>query len=110
VSWALAFLYMCFMCCCWSNISLGATIMECASEFVSSNFRIIALPIVAYIFSFLFLVYWVVTAVFVYSIGTPEFKNNSFIANIVWTDEIRYTMWFYLFALFWCVAFFICLQ
>jgi hypothetical protein len=31
IGWGLAFLYFCFMCCCWKNISLGASIMEAAS-------------------------------------------------------------------------------
>lgn len=35
VGWGLAFLYACFMCCCWKNISLGASIMEAASDFVA---------------------------------------------------------------------------
>jgi putative Ca2+/H+ antiporter (TMEM165/GDT1 family) len=31
IGWGLAALYFCFMCCCWKNISLGASIMEAAS-------------------------------------------------------------------------------
>lgn len=38
----------------------------------------------AYILSLAFFAYWTVTAVYVYSIGTTEFKEDSFIANIVW--------------------------
>jgi len=35
VSWVAAALYALFMCCCWKNISLGASIMEAASAFVT---------------------------------------------------------------------------
>jgi hypothetical protein len=35
VAWAIGICYMVCVCCCWKNISLGATIMECASDFVS---------------------------------------------------------------------------
>ena len=35
ISWIVAVLYMVCVCCCWKNIALGASIMECASEFVS---------------------------------------------------------------------------
>jgi len=35
VSWVLAGIYLCFILCCWKNISLGASIMEAASAFVS---------------------------------------------------------------------------
>jgi len=35
VAWVAAALYALFMCCCWKNISLGASIMEAASAFVT---------------------------------------------------------------------------
>jgi hypothetical protein len=110
VSWAIAVLYFCFMLCCWRNISLGATIMEAASEFVAGNLRIVLLPILSYVLVLAFFAYWTVTAVMVYSIGTTEFKPNSFTANIVWDKANRYIMWYFLFGLFWVVSFFICLQ
>lgn len=84
--------------------------MEAASEFVSSNLRVVLLPILSYIFAIIFFAYWTVTAVYVYSIGTAEFKENSFIANIAWEKSNNYVMWYFLFGLFWVVAFLICLQ
>jgi len=57
------------MLCCWSNISLGASIMEAASKFVTDNIRIVLLPIVAYILSMVFFAYWAVTAVYLYGVG-----------------------------------------
>ena len=98
------------MCCCWKNISLGASIMEAASEFVSQNLRIIFLPIIGYCICVPFIIYWIYTAVYLYSIGEPEFKENSLIANIKWSDETNYMMWYFLFGLFWCIAFFISFQ
>lgn len=109
-SWVIGFIYLVFICCCWKNIALGAAIMESASEFVSSNLRIILLPVIAYIVCVPFFAYWVVTAVHLYSIGEPEFEDNSPIANIVWSDKTRYMIWFFLFGLLWCVAFVICLS
>jgi len=35
VAWVFAGIYFFFICCCWNNISLGASIMEAASVFVS---------------------------------------------------------------------------
>jgi nitrogen fixation-related uncharacterized protein len=110
VSWGIGALYLCFMCCCFKQIALGASIMECASEFVSQNIRIIALPVIAYIISFAVLLFWIVTAVFIWSIGTPEYRDNSPIANIKWDENTRMVMWFFLFGLFWIIAFLICLQ
>mmetsp|Transcript_14788 Transcript_14788/g.25160 ORF Transcript_14788/g.25160 Transcript_14788/m.25160 type:complete len:151 (+) Transcript_14788:590-1042(+) len=86
VAWGISFVYLCFICCCWKNISLGASIMEAASDFVSQNLRIVLLPIFSYLVCLPFIAYWVVTAVYLYSIGEPEYQELSFIANIVWED------------------------
>ena len=109
-AWVVAALYMLFICCLWKSISLGASIMEAASEFVTSNLRILVLPVVAYLVCVPYIAYWSVTAVYIYSLGEPEFKPNSFFANIKWGDETRYAFWYFVFALCWCVSFFICLQ
>jgi len=108
--WVIGGVYLCFIICCWKNISLGASIMETASDFVAGNLRVLWLPITSYIVCVPFICYWVVTAVYLYSMGIPEFKNESFMANIKWEDNTRYMMWFFLFGLLWCVAFIICLQ
>lgn len=108
VAWAIGFIYLCFMCCCWKNISLGATIMESASEFVSSNLSIITLPLMSYVTAMLFFAYWLATALFLYSVGQAQFKEDSFLANIVWKKETRYMLWYFLFGLFWIFSFLIC--
>lgn len=109
-AWVIGFIYFCFIVCCWKNISLGASIMEAASEFVTGNLRVMFLPITAYLFCVPFILYWIVTAAFLYSIGEPEFSDKSFFANIVWTDQTNYMWWFFLFGLCWSVAFIICVQ
>jgi len=106
----LAVVYALCICCCWNNIALGASIMETASEFVSETLRVLLIPPLAYIICMVFLTFWLYTAVHLYSIGEPEFRENQFIANIKWTDQQFYIMWYYLFGLFWVTAFFICLQ
>jgi hypothetical protein len=110
IGWGLAFLYACFMCCCWSNISLGASIMEAASAFVTSNIRIIFLPIFAYLISLIFFAYWGVTAVYLYGVGTPTYNELLPIATIKNNEQTTYIAWYFLFGLLWVVAFFICLQ
>lgn len=70
-AWVIGFIYFCCIVCCWKNISLGASIMEAASEFVTGNLRVLWLPILAYVLCVPYLCYWIVTAVFLYSIGEP---------------------------------------
>jgi hypothetical protein len=109
VSWAVAFLYACFICCCWKNISLGASIMEAASDFVASNLRVMILPLLSYLVAFIFYLLWVVATVHLYSIGEAEHDPKSPVANIVWDENHWYIMWYMMFALFWVTAYLICL-
>jgi len=51
---------------------------------------------------------WTFCAVYLYSIGTPVFVENSFIATIEWSKETTYMFWLYLFGLLWIIAFIIC--
>jgi len=83
--------------------------MEAASEFVAKNLRVVLLPVVSYLFSFLFFLYWIVAAIYIYSIGTAEFKENSPIVNIKWTEATWGMIYFLIFALFWVIAYIICL-
>jgi len=110
IAWGLAFLYACFMCCCWNNISLGASIMEAASAFVTSNIRILFLPIIAYILSLAFFAYWAVTAVYLYGIGEVKYNPLLPIATVTNNKNTTYLAWYFLFGLLWVVAFLICLQ
>jgi hypothetical protein len=71
-----AVLYAVCICCCWKNISLGASIMECASEFVASNSRIVLVPVIAYILVVPIFVMWTFVAVHIYSIGDVTFVEN----------------------------------
>jgi hypothetical protein len=110
VGFGLAGLYACFMLCCWKNISLGASIMEAASDFVGSNLRIITLPIFAYIIALIFFAYWIVTAIYLYGVGDAVYDPKLPIAKVNNNKQTTYIMWYFLFGLLWIVAFFICLQ
>lgn len=82
IGFALAGIYAIFICCCYHNISLGASIMEAASDFVSQNLRIIFLPIFAYVFALVFFAYWVVTCIYLYGVGDVKFNSKLPIATV----------------------------
>lgn len=75
------------ICCCWNNIKLGAALMIAASEFVASNTRIIATPILSFAICLVFFIWWVVSAMWIYSMGQATAPDvNGMIANIVLDD------------------------
>ena len=108
--WVITAIYMCIICCQWSNIALGASVMEAAGEFVASNPRIGILPILTYISFAPIIVWWLFTTVFLYSIGTPVFEENEFVAKIDRPAYLDYVLWYILFGLFWFCALCIAIQ
>jgi hypothetical protein len=104
VIWIIVALYTCFIVCNWNNISLGASIMETASEFVTENKGIVQQPIIAYAICLPIIFWWTFSAVFIYSMGTPIFEENSFIAKIEGGSGSGAMFLYFLFGLFWILS------
>jgi len=47
--------------------------MECASEFVADNLRIVILPLIVYIIAVIYFIFWLLAVVWLYSVGTAKF-------------------------------------
>jgi hypothetical protein len=67
--WILAALAVLILCCCWSRIQLGAAIVQAASDYVASSPSVFLVPFIFFFVSCAWIVFWVVSAVFVYSVG-----------------------------------------
>lgn len=107
--WVITGLYLIFLCCNCNNIRLGASVLMAASEYVNDNKRITLLPIFSYIFCLPVFFWWTISTVYLYTVGTATFKENSFIADILWDDNVKEMLWLMLFGLLWFVAFFLAL-
>ena len=70
--WILAGLYFLVLLCCCNRIRLGVAIIEATSQFVANKFSIFLVPIFFVFIIVLWLAYWVVSAVYVYSVGEVE--------------------------------------
>jgi hypothetical protein len=76
ISWLVGLAYFICVICCWKNIALGASIMECASEFVSQNIRVVSLPVIAYFIVIPVFILWTYCAIYLYSIGDAVYVEN----------------------------------
>jgi hypothetical protein len=94
----------------WSAISLGASVMETASDYISDNRLITVLPFLAYIFSAPIVLGWRVTAVYIYGLGTPTFVERSFVVDMVGSDATNGMFLYEMFGFFWIVAWIIAVQ
>ena len=107
--WGLCGIIFLLVCCCWSAIQIGIAVFETTAKYVQENLRIFALPIISYIAIGIWTIFWIVGAVFVFSIGTPEPRDDGFkfATEVKWTDQNRYIMFYDIFGLFWVTAFLI---
>lgn len=104
--WGLAAIFACCICCCWTSIKIGIAVYKTTAHYVSKNVRIFFLPMLSYVIAAVWLCIWFVSAIYVFSIGTPGPREGyTFITEMQWSDETRYMVWFQLFMLFWINAF-----
>ena len=80
--------------------------MEAASDFVASTPQVALIPLVFFFIVAAFVVWWVISAIWVFSVGDPE-PGTLILANIKWSNTTRYVWIYHLFGLFWISAFII---
>jgi hypothetical protein len=105
--WILAGLSLLTVLCCWSRIRLGAAIVQAASDFVSATPSIFAVPGLFFLVICIWIAFWIVSAVYVYSVGTAVQGSTPIFSNIQWNNTTRYIWIYHLFGLFWISAFII---
>ena len=83
--WGVAGLFLCCICCCWNSIRIGIAVYETTAEYVAKNLRIFFLPLCAYFVCAVWFACWLVSAVFVFSIGEPTSREGyEFITEMKW--------------------------
>lgn len=110
VTWSITGLYLCCILCQYSHIALGAGILAASSEYLSSNNRIVLLPVFTYLLTIPITAAWAVTSTYLMTIGSPEYKEGSFICSVNYDKYIGYVFWGNLFGFFWVIAFVIAVQ
>lgn len=78
----LTILWIVLVCCMWSAISLGASVLETASDFIGDNRYIVVLPFIAYLLCLPVTVWWTATEIYIYGLGEPVFLKDSFICEV----------------------------
>lgn len=103
-------LYMILVCCMWKAISLGASVLETASDYIKDNKTITFLPFIAYILCLPITIWWIFTSVYIYGLGSPIFAERSFVADMQSTNESTGMFLYEMFGFFWIVAWIIAIQ
>lgn len=105
--WGIAGLFFVCICCCWNAIRIGIAVYQTTAEYVSKNLRIFLLPLVTYLVAAIWLCIWLVSFIYVFSVGDPVARDPpyQFITEIKWSDNTRYVVVYQIFMLFWINAF-----
>ena len=102
----IAALFFLCICCCCRAIKLGIAVYKTTAQYIASNLRIFLLPALSYLIAFIWLLCWIVSALYVYSVGEPYPRPEyEFLTDIKWEDNTRYIMFYQVFMLFWINAF-----
>lgn len=106
--WIFAGLFLLILCCCWNRIQLGAAIVMAASDFVANVPSILLIPLVYFVIVGVWVVFWVISAIWVYSVGdATKSSTNPIFADMHWNDTTRYVWIYHIFGFFWISAFII---
>jgi len=103
--WGIAGLYGLCICCCFSAIRIGIAVYQTTAQYIMNNLKIFLLPMLAYIFAFAWLCTWMVSAIYVMSVGEPAPREGyPFLTEMQWEEETRRIFFYQVFMLFWINA------
>ncbi len=107
VFWSIDFLVFLMICCVYDDIQLALTIIQASGAFVFQTCSVLFVPIFVIILAAGYMVYWIVTVIYIYSIGKITQYGGTPFASVDWEDSTRNLWYYHLFALFWILAFLI---
>lgn len=81
--------------------------MQATSDYVRNTTRIFLIPFIFFIIIGCWIVFWVISAVWVFSVGTVEKAADVPVPVIHWDIQTRYIWIYHLFGLFWISSFII---
>ena len=106
--WALGGLLLFSLCCFFNGIKLGIAVFETTCSYVKANPFIFALPAITTLVSFVWYVIWLIAAIWIFSVGTPQPRDDfPFITEMMWEKSTRAIFTYHIFGLLWINSFII---
>jgi len=105
IFWGVDGILVIIILCIFDDIQLALSIITTSATFIFSSFSILFIPVIAIVIAVGFIVYWIATVVFLYSIGDIKQYGGTPLGNVEWDDNTRNLWYYHLFGLFWVLAF-----
>jgi len=81
--------------------------MQTTADYINQTKRVFLVPIFFFVAVMIFYAYWIISAIYIWSVGTVKIHSTTPFASISWSSTTRYVFLYDLFGLFWVNAFMI---
>lgn len=105
--WAIAVVSGLLILCLFSRIRLAIAVMEEASNYIREVMAAFFVPILMFAFSLVFLCFWFVVTLYLYSSGTITKRGDTPFGHVSWNDSIKRLLIYYIVAIIWNIEFLI---
>jgi hypothetical protein len=95
------FVFIMIMC---NKIRLAVSLIKVTCRYILSNCCIIFVPIFFFALLIIWLAYWIIMVVFLYSSGDFDKEGSKVLASFQMSDNLIYCFWFHIFSLFYMTA------
>lgn len=92
---------------CCNRLRLGIAILQTTADYINATPKVFIVPILFFLLIIAWFAYWIVSAIWIWSVGEVKKRSDSPFATMKWTEETRYVFLYNLFGLFWINAFLI---
>jgi ketosteroid isomerase-like protein len=101
----LALIWLLFVIIMCNRIRLSIALIQIASKYINSNCSILWIPFLFFIITIVWIAYWIILSVYLYSSGKFNKEKSHIFASFDSEYNFRYLWWYHLFALFYIDAF-----
>lgn len=101
----LSALYVLVVICCIRRIFLGMAIITATSKYIGRTPQVFIIPILFFCIILVWITFWVITAIFIWSVGEVKKRSGTPFSKITWTSTTRYVYLYDIFGLFWVNAY-----
>lgn len=96
--------------CIWNSINLAIAVIKSAAVFIGDTPMILLLPPTITIITLAYWALWMVVFVFLMASGEIKSRTDSPMATVVYNEEEKKAMWYWLFGGLWINAFILALN
>ena len=102
--WVGSGLFVLVALCLCSQINLAIKMIKGSAQFVRSRLTVFLVPIIHTFLVFIFIAWWLISFLMVFSVGEVVYNNNLF-GKVVWEDQTKAFVGIMVFGCLWCVSF-----